>query len=247
MIGSPLDQFKLYTLVPIKIGGVDFSFTNSAFFMIMAAFLAVLIPYFVISSTKSLIPSRKWVVLEGFYSFVKGLVEQYVNDLRYFPLILSLFSFLLFANLMGVLPGAFTITSHLSVTLFLALSMYIVVIFFGILKNGFKFFSLFLPKSIPVYLAPLFIPIEIISFVAKPISLSIRLFANMLAGHIMVKIFAGFVVMLLSISQWGSMLSLVPLLVNVALIAFEVIVAGLQAYVFTVLTCLYLHDVLNLH
>lgn len=234
-MNSPLDQFNLIKLIPLKIWGFDISFTNSSFYMILTALLCVFVAYISVRL-------KKTIILDSLINFVRSMTEQHVGDTKYFPLILCLFLFLVLSNLIGIIPGAFTTTSHLSVTLFLAVCMYIFVIACGILKHGFHFFRIFFPKSIPLYLAPIFIPIEIISFLTKPFSLAIRLFANMLAGHIIVKLFAGFVIML-----HFNLLSALPIAVNVCLIAFEIFVAFLQAYIFTLLTCLYLHDVLNLH
>ena len=234
-MSSPLDQFLVQTWIPIQWGALDLSLTNSAFFMILAAVLSVLIPYAL------LVSPYRILVLEVF-EFIRELTRQYVGQTQYFPIMLSLFLFLAMVNLLGIIPGAFTATSHISVTLTLAVGMYIFVIICGLYKQGWGFFRIFFPRSVPVFLAPLLIPIEIVSFFTKPISLAIRLFANMLAGHIMVKIFAGFVILL----QFG-IFSILPVGINVILVAFEVFVAILQAYVFTLLTCLYLHDVLHLH
>ena len=232
---SPLEQFNIIKWIPLKILGFDISFTNSSFYMIFTALLCILVPYLMIRF-------KKTILLDVVIDFVRSMTEQYIGDTRYLPMILSLFLFLTLSNLIGIIPGAFTTTSHISVTLFLAVCMYVFVIGCGILKHGFGFFRIFCPKSIPLYLTPIFVPIEIASFLSKPISLAIRLFANMLAGHIMVKLFAGFVIML----NFG-LLSTIPIAVNVFLIAFEIFVALLQAYIFTLLTCLYLHDTLNLH
>lgn len=234
-MSSPLDQFLVQTWIPIKLGMVDLSLTNSAFFMLLAAMLSVFIPYGLLSS-----PYR--VIVSDVFEFIRELTRQYVGQTQYFPIMLSLFLFLAMVNLLGIIPGAFTATSHISVTFTLALGMYTFVIACGLYKQGLGFFRIFFPSNVPIFLAPLLIPIEIVSFFTKPISLAIRLFANMLAGHIMVKIFAGFVILL----QFGA-LSILPISVNVILIAFEVFVAILQAYVFTLLTCLYLYDVLHLH
>jgi len=234
-MASPLDQFKIVTLVPLKIGSIDISLTNSAVYMLIAAALCILIPYMLLSK-------KRFIIIDTLMEFIRDMTEKYAGNTTYFPLILSLFLFLTFSNLIGVIPGAFTTTSHISVTLFLAASMYIFIIICGLHKNGWGFFRLFFPKGIPLYLSPLLIPIEIMSFFTKPISLAIRLFANMLAGHIIVKIFVGFV-LLLNFSPW----SILPIGVNAILIGFEVFVALIQAYVFTLLTCLYLNDVLNLH
>ncbi|USO01965.1 MAG: F0F1 ATP synthase subunit A [Alphaproteobacteria bacterium] len=234
-MASPLDQFKIITLVPLKFGSIDISFTNSSLCMLIAAVLCIAIPYMLLNE-------KRFVIVDTLMEFVRTMTEKYIGDMTYFPLVISLFLFLALSNLIGVIPGAFTTTSHISMTLFLAASMYLFIIGCGFYHNGLGFFRIFFPKGIPVYVAPLLIPIEIISFFTKPISLAVRLFANMLAGHIMVKIFVGFSV-LLGLNPF----SLLPIGANVLLIGFEVFVAVIQAYVFTLLTCLYLNDVLNLH
>lgn len=234
-MSSPLDQFKIEPWIPFHIGPFDLSITNSSFYMLVAAFLCVLIPAI-------LLRTKARVLIEEVFEFIRRMTEQYVGDTKYFPIILSLFMFLAISNLIGVIPGVFTTTSHISVTFSLASMMYIFVIGCGLYYQGWHFFQIFFPKGTPIYLAPILIPIEVISFLTKPISLAIRLFANMLAGHILVKIFAGFVIFLNF-----SVISIIPIGVNAMLIGFEVIVALIQSYVFTLLTCLYLHDVLHLH
>ena len=159
---------------------------------------------------------------------------------KFFPLVFTLFTFILFGNMLGLLPYSFTFTSHIIVTFCLAIFIFLFVTLVGILMHGIKFFGLFVPKGVPIVMLPLMVPIEIISYLSRPISLSIRLFANMMAGHTMLKVFAGFIFTL-------GFFGVAPLLVDVALTAFEVLVAFLQAYVFTVLTCLYLNDAINLH
>jgi F-type H+-transporting ATPase subunit a len=167
------------------------------------------------------------------------------EGMRFFPFVFSLFLFVLVANLVGMIPGAFTVTSHLIITFALAILVIGTVIVYGLFRHGLHFLGLFVPSGVPVWLAPFITVIEIISFFSRPISLSLRLFANMLAGHIALKVFAGFIVSLLSVGGIGYALFPLPFLMTFALIAFEIFIAGLQAYVFTVLTCIYLNDALH--
>ena len=191
---------------------------------------------------KSLIPSRFQSISEIFYEFIANMVNDNIGDKgrKFFPLIFTLFTFLLFGNMLGMLPYSFTFTSHIIVTFVLAMFVFFLVTLLGIFIHGFKFFGLFVPKGVPMLMLPLMIPIEIISYLSRPISLSVRLFANMMAGHTMLKIFAGFIVPL-------GIFGIAPLMVDVALTALEVLIAFLQAYVFTILTCLYLNEAINLH
>ena len=191
---------------------------------------------------KSLIPSRFQSISEIFYEFIANMVSDNIGDKgrKFFPLIFTLFTFLLFGNMLGMLPYSFTFTSHIIVTFVLAMFIFLLVTLLGIFIHGFKFFGLFVPKGVPMIMLPLMIPIEIISYLSRPISLSVRLFANMMAGHTMLKIFAGFIVPL-------GIFGIAPLMVDVALTALEVLIAFLQAYVFTILTCLYLNESINLH
>ena len=191
---------------------------------------------------KSLIPSRLQSISEIFYEFISNMVSDNIGDKgrKFFPLIFTLFTFLLFGNMLGMLPYSFTFTSHIIVTFVLAIFIFLLVTLLGIFIHGFKFFGLFVPKGVPMLMLPLMIPIEIISYLSRPISLSVRLFANMMAGHTMLKIFAGFIFPL-------GIFGVAPLMVDVALTALEVLIAFLQAYVFTILTCLYLNESINLH
>ena len=191
---------------------------------------------------KSLIPSRLQSISEIFYEFISNMVSDNIGDKgrKFFPLIFTLFTFLLFGNMLGMLPYSFTFTSHIIVTFVLAMFVFLLVTLLGIFIHGFKFFGLFVPKGVPMIMLPLMIPIEIISYLSRPISLSVRLFANMMAGHTMLKIFAGFIIPL-------GIFGIAPLMVDVALTALEVLIAFLQAYVFTILTCLYLNEAINLH
>ncbi len=239
---SPLHQFEIHALVPIHIGGTDVSFTNSALFMVLAVAAASLFLLYGMRG-RDLVPGRFQAMAEMAYEFVANMVRDNVGTAgrKYFPFIFTLFMFILFGNLLGLLPYSFTFTSHIVVTGALALVVITGVTLVGIIRHGFHFFSFFVPKGVPAALLPLMVTIEVISYLSRPVSLSIRLFANMMAGHTMLKVFAGFVVLLGFAGGWA------PLIMDVALLAFELLVAFLQAYVFTVLTCIYLNDALHLH
>ncbi len=241
-MANPLAQFEIITLVPIQLGGVDASFTNSGLFMVLAVTAITLFLTLGMRSHR-LVPGRWQSMAELSYEFIAGMVRDNVGTegRPYFPFIFSLFMFILFANLIGLVPYSFTFTSHIIVTFAMAITVFLGVTVIGIVRHGLRFFTLFLPKGVPMAMAPLLIPIEIVSYLSRPVSLSIRLFANMMAGHTMLKVFAGFVVPLGILGGWA------PLAVDVALTGFEFLVAVLQAYVFTILTCLYLNDAINLH
>lgn len=248
-MAGPLEQFEITPIVPIEIAGIDVSFNNSAMFMVIAV---VLITGFIMVSTRgrALVPGRMQALAEMSYEFIAGMVRDNAGpDARkYFPFVFSLFFFILLGNLLGMIPGAFTFTSHVIVTFALALIVFLFVTLLGLIKHGLHFFSFFMPHGAPIALAPILIPIEVLSYLSRPISLSIRLFANMMAGHTMLKVFAGFSVSLTAALGFGGfVMGLVPVAINVALVAFEILVAFLQAYVFTILTCLYIRDALELH
>ncbi len=241
-VANPLEQFTVKTLVPIQLGEVDASLTNAGLFMVItvvaiSAFLMIGMRH------RSLVPGRMQSLAELGYEFIAGMIRDNVGSegRKYFPFIFSLFMFTLFANLIGLIPYAFTFTSHIAVTFSMALFVFLGVTIIAIARHGLHFFSFFLPSGVPVVMAPVLVPIEVLSYLSRPISLSIRLFANMMAGHTMMKVFAGFIIPLGILGGWA------PLTVDVALTAFELLVAFLQAYVFTVLTCLYLNDAIHLH
>ena len=245
-MSSPLEQFEIHTIVPIQIGGANLSFTNSALWMVAATCVAT--AFLALSMRRrALIPGRWQTLAELSYEFVANMIRDNVGDegRQYFPLIFSLFMFILFGNLLGLIPFSFTFTSHLAVTAALAVFVIVGVTIIGVVKHGLHYFSFFVPQGVPAVMLPLMIPIEIVSYLSRPLSLSIRLFANMMAGHTMIKVFASFVFSLGAVSFGVG--GLAPLAMNVALVGFEVLVAFLQAYVFTVLTCLYLNDALHLH
>jgi F-type H+-transporting ATPase subunit a len=241
-MASPIEQFEIKPLIKLgSIGKSEIAFTNSALFMVIAVALIVLL--FVYGTrSRSLIPGRIQALAEMGYEFVANTVKDSAghDGMKFLPLVFSLFMFVLFCNIVGLVPGAFTVTSHLIVTAALAA----LVIIYGIYAHGAKFFGLFVPSGVHPLMLIILVPIEVISFVSRPISLSVRLFANMLAGHIALKIFAGFIATLLFAGGWA-VLSPLPLALTVALTALEFLVAVLQAYVFAVLTCIYLHDALH--
>ena len=240
-MADPIHQFEIKELIPLEIFETNISYTNSSLFMSLAIIFITLLLLLSIKN-KSLIPSRFQSISEIFYEFIANMVSDNIGDKgrKFFPLIFTLFTFLLFGNMLGMLPYSFTFTSHIIVTFVLAMFIFLLVTLLGIFIHGFKFFGLFVPKGVPMIMLPLMIPIEIISYLSRPISLSVRLFANMMAGHTMLKIFAGFIVPL-------GIFGVAPLMVDVALTALEVLIAFLQAYVFTILTCLYLNEAINLH
>ena len=239
---NPLEQFELERLVPIHIGGVDASFTNSALFMVIAAVLATLL-LVVGTRHKAMVPGRLQSIAELSFEFIANMVNENVGPAGrpYIPFVFTLFMFVLFADLLGMIPYTFTATSHNAVTFALAFFIFILVTIIGLVKHGFKFFSLFVPHGVPVLLLLILVPIEVISYLIRPITLSVRLFANMMAGHTMVKIIAGFIVPLGILAGW------VPLLFIAALTGLEIGIAGIQAFIFAILTCIYLNDALHLH
>ncbi|WP_032112901.1 F0F1 ATP synthase subunit A [Candidatus Paracaedibacter symbiosus] len=243
---DPLHQFMIHPLVHFEVGGYDLSFTNSALFMLLATVLPILF-LGAASRNSQLVPGRLQYIGESIFSFVQNLIRENVGEkgLSYTPYILSIFMFVLMGNCLGMIPYGFTFTSHIVVTFAMAMIVFIGVTIIGLVKHGVHFFRLFFPEGTPLYIAPLLIPVEIMSYFTRPVSLSVRLFANMVAGHVMLKIFAGFVILLAGTSLFP--LAILPFVINFAVIAFEFLVALLQAYVFTVLTCIYLNDAINLH
>ena len=240
-MAKPLEQFEIKTYIPIEIGGMDVSFTNASMFMVIAI-TAVTLFLTLGMRRHALVPGRWQSMAELSYVFIATLLRDNVGKegRKYFPFIFTLFMFLLFSNAIGLIPYAFTVTSHVIVTFALAIVVFLGVTVIAIIKHGLRFFSFFLPPGVPLYMAPLLVPIEVVSYLARPVTLALRLFANMMAGHTMLKVFAGFIVLL-------GFAGIAPSAVIVALYGLEVIVAVLQAYVFTILTCLYLSDALHLH
>lgn len=242
---DPIHQFEIKRFSEFKLFGLDASFTNSALFMVIAVTLIAFLTIWGMRG-RALVPTRMQSVAEIAYEFVANMVRDNVGagGQKFFPLVFTLFMFILFLNMLGMIPTAFTVTSGLSITAALALMVFITVLIVGFAKNGLGFLKLFVPEGIPAVLMPLVIAIEIISFLSRPVSHSVRLFANMLAGHIVLKVFAGFITMLLSAGAFALLIPL-PLIMAVALTALEVLVAFLQAYVFAMLTCMYIRDALH--
>lgn len=241
-----LSQFELKTVLgPI---GNAVGFTQSSAHMLLAAGLITLLVMYGMSR-RAVIPGRLQSLTESAYEFVHGLVIGQIGEegKRFFPFVFTLFMFILFGNLMGLLPYAFTFTSHIVVTFALAAIVFVVITTVALVLHGKKFFGYFFPEGAPIWLAPIIIPVEIVSYLSRPISLSIRLFANMVAGHVMLKVFATFIVLLGGLGAVGPFVAVLPLTVNVALVGFEILVALLQAYVFAILTSIYLHDAVHLH
>jgi F-type H+-transporting ATPase subunit a len=240
---NPMHQFEIYKIGPeINLGNINLSFTNSSLFMTISGIL-ILSLLFLGTKKKSLIPSKVQLVTEISYTFVAKMINDTAgsNAKSFFPFIFTLFMFVLFCNMVGMLPYSFTVTSHIIVTFVLAAVVFIGITVIGFIKHGFKYLELFVPKDVPIVLLPLIVVIEIISYLSRPVSLSVRLFANMMAGHTMLKVFGGFVISLGLLGGW------LPLSFSVALTGLEILVAFLQAYVFAILTCIYLNDALNLH
>jgi F-type H+-transporting ATPase subunit a len=237
----PLHQFEIHRIVPLHIGGLDISFTNSA--LLMTIVVVAITALTVLGTRKAeLVPGRVQSVAEMLYEFVADMVDTNAgHDARnFFPFVFTLFVFILFANLLGLVPWSFTVTSHIIVTFALALVVFIGVTVIGFARHGVHFLRLFVPEGVPPVLLVLLVPIEVLSYFIRPFTLSIRLFANMLAGHTMLAIFGGFAAAV-------GLLAVFPVAINVALVGLELLVALLQAYVFAILTCLYLRDALHLH
>nr|WP_210290258.1 MULTISPECIES: F0F1 ATP synthase subunit A [unclassified Rhizobium] len=243
---DPTHQFLIFKIIPIDIGGIDFSFTNASLFMVASAVLSAGFLYFA-SAPRAVVPTRSQSVAEMAYEFIASMLKEGAGTkgMKFFPLVFSLFMFVLTANLLGLVPYFYTVTSQIIVTLALALLVIFTVIFYGLIKHGFGFFKIFVPEGVPGVLLPLVVAIEIISFLSRPVSLSVRLFANMLAGHITLKVFAGFVASLGALGALGIGGAVLPLIMTVALTGLEFLVAFLQAYVFAVLTCMYLNDAIH--
>ncbi|MGE0698659.1 MAG: F0F1 ATP synthase subunit A [Hyphomicrobiaceae bacterium] len=243
-MAGPIEQFHIKPWYQWDINGIDATFTNASAFMVGAVALASGFMIYAMRN-RSLVPSRLQSTAEIMYEFVASTVRDNVGEegMKFFPLVFSLFMFVLFCNMIGMVPFGYTVTSQIVVTAALALLVIGIVIVYGFMQHGIGFLKLFVP-DVPAWLLPIMIPIEVISFLSRPLSLSVRLFANMLAGHIALKIFAGFVASLLAAGAWA-LIAPLPLLLTTALTALEVLVAGLQAYVFAVLTCVYLNDAVH--
>ncbi len=243
MTMNPMHQFEVYRIGPeINLGTVNLSFTNASLFMMISASIILLL-LFLGTKKKLLIPSKIQFITEMSYTFIAKMINDVAGSSAksFFPFVFTLFMFVLFCNVIGMLPYSFTVTSHIIVTFMLAATVFIGVTIIGFIKHGIKYLELFVPKGVPIILLPLIVCIEIISYLSRPVSLSVRLFANMLAGHTMLKVFGGFVISLGLLGGW------LPLSFTVALTGLEILIAFLQAYVFAILTCIYLNDALNLN
>jgi F-type H+-transporting ATPase subunit a len=235
-------QFEINTIKHLDLFGYDVSFTNASLFMVVA--LALICGYLIAAMrNRALIPSRFQSTAEIVYEYIASMVRENLGEdgMTYFPWVFSIFIFILVLNLLGMIPGNFTVTSHIIVTFALAAMVWLTATMIGFAKHGFGYLRLFVPEGVPLWLMPVIIPIELISYFIRPISHSVRLFANMMAGHTMLKVFAGFAV---SLPVWGK---IAPLGFMVAFTGLEFLVAFLQALIFTVLTCIYLNDAVNMH
>lgn len=240
---NPLSQFEVNKIVDLQIGSIDVSFTNSALYMSIATVLAI---FFMLFATrkKSLIPSRLQVIAESVYNFIFEMVKGSIGEegIKFFPLIFSIFTFILLCNVLGMTPYSFTSTSQIAVTLSLAMLSFTTMTTFAIYRNGFGgFLHMFLPSGVPMWMAPAIFLIELFSFLIRPVTLSVRLFANMVAGHVLLKVIAGFIISL------GVILGTLPFLFSIIMIGFELFVAVLQAYVFAILVCAYFSDAVREH
>lgn len=240
-MASPLEQFEIRPIIPIEVGGVDISFTNSSLFM--AITLGLCAGFLLFAGRRgAMVPGRLQMVSELIYEFIGSIIRETIGQegRKYFPIIFTLFVFVLVGNMLGMVPYGFTFTSHIIVTFGMAAIVFVGVTILALVKHGLHFFTFFVPPGAPVAMWPLLVPIEIMSYLSRPISLSVRLFANMLAGHTLLKVIAGFVFVL-------GLAGVIPLVIVVALTGLEILIAFLQAYVFTILTCLYIKDALELH
>lgn len=242
---DPVHQFEVQRLIPMKIAGLDVSFTNAGLFMVLVG-LCVTALMVMGTSRRALVPTRAQAAAEMAYEFVASTVRDTAGKegMRFFPFVFTIFMFVFFSNFIGLFPFTFTVTSQIVVTFALAASIILMVMIYGLMRHGLHFLHLFVPSGVSPILLPFIVLIEVISFISRPISLSVRLFANMLAGHITLKVFGGFVAMLTGAGAFA-VLAPLPFFAIVMLTAFELLVAFLQAYVFTILTCVYLNDAIH--
>jgi F-type H+-transporting ATPase subunit a len=244
---DPIHQFEITNFFVFgKIGGVEIAFTKSALFM-MISLAAIALLMIGGTSARAMVPGRVQGVAEMSYDFVASTLQSTAGSegMRFFPLVFSLFMFILTVNVIGLVPYTFAVTAQIIITVSLALLVFVTVLVYGFWKHGLHFFKLFVPSGVPIYILCLVVPIELLSFLSRPISHSLRLFGNILAGHITLKVFAGFVTMLGAFGFFGWVGALLPLGMTIALTALELLVAFLQAYVFTILTCIYLNDAIH--
>ena len=247
-MAGPIDQFVIKPITEIHISGYDLSFTNSSLWMVIAALLSAVFLSAAMRK-KEMIPGRFQIAAEMVYEFVAKMLQDNIGKKgkQYFPFVFTVFMFILVGNLLGLVPYAFTYTSHLIVTGLMAVIIMVMTIVFGLYNHGLKFFSLFLPPNVPWWLVGFVVPIEIISFFVRPITHSVRLCANMMAGHLILKVVIGFAVSAASMGAAWTVLGIFPVLIDVAFLMFELLVAGIQAYVFAILACVYLKDTVELH
>lgn len=244
---DPIEQFQIKNFLPVlNLGGHQIAFTNSAAYMLA---IVVILSLFLIGATvpRAVLPGRLQSVAELSYEFVATTLRNSTGEagMAFFPFVFTLFMFVLAANLIGLIPYSFTVTSQIIVTATLAVLVFLIVVIYGFWKNGLRFLKLFVPSGVPWYFLPLITPIEILSFLSRPVSHSVRLFANMLAGHITLQVFAGFIIMLAGAGVVGWFGAVLPFVMVVMLCALELLVAVLQAYVFAILTCIYLNDAIH--
>ena len=249
-MANPLEQFKVKPIIDLNLGGYDISFTNSS---LMLSFVVIGIVIFFVLGTKniSLVPGRFQALIEILYDFIAGMIKDNIGKegKKYFPFVFSIFLLVLGCNLVGMMPYSFTVTSHIAVTFALAIFAFIIINIIGFAKHGLKYFGLFVPHGVPKLSLLLITPIELISYLIRPLSLSIRLAAAMTAGHVVMKIFAGFIISLAALSFGGFeyVLSLMPLAFAVGLVGLELLVSFIQAFIFSILICIYLNDAVNMH
>ena len=247
-MADPLKQFVIEPWIPLEVGGVDLSFTNSAFWMTIAV-ISSLALFSAASGKQRLVPTRLQIFGEMFYDFVANMIRTNLGPKgqEFFSFVFTIFVIVLMGNLLGLIPYSFTYTSHVAVTGALALLIFSMVITLGLIRHKLKFFTLFCPSGTPWWITPLIIPIEIISFISRPVTLALRLFINMMVGHLMLKVIAGFSIMMVGAGAVGFIGALLPMGFNILMIAFEAFIAVIQAYVFALLTCIYLKDTIELH
>lgn len=247
-MADPIHQFVITPIFEDHFTGFNLAFTNSSLWMAISAVTAIVFLMLAIRK-KELVPGRLQAVAEMMYRFMASMVHDNIGSKghQYFPLVFTLFVIVLMGNVLGLLPYSFTFTSHLIVTFALAFSVFLVVSIFGFVNHGIGFLRMFVPPKVPLVLLILIVPIEVLSFIIRPVTLAMRLFANMLAGHLMLKVFAGFSVMMAGMGTVGIFSGLIPMGFNVALLLLELLVAALQAYIFAILSCIYLKDTIDLH
>ena len=245
---DPIHQFEIVPIIPFEVSGIDLSFTNSSLWM-MIAMVSSSVFLILAAQKKALVPGRLQMSAEFLYEAIANMIRENIGSKgrQYFPLIFTLFLIVLMGNVLGLIPHSFTYTSHIIVTAALAMLVFFTVTILGFVNHGVKFLSMFAPAGVPLPLQFLIVPIEILSFFIRPLTLSVRLFANMMAGHLVLKIFAIFSTLFLSLGAAGPILGLIPATFNVAIYALELLVALLQAYIFAILSCIYLKDTVDLH